>query len=185
MSLPEIILASKSPRRQQLLKELGISFMIKTAEIKETYPDHLAKEEIPVYLAKQKAGVGNEANKIILAADTIVYLGDEILGKPQDEEEAIEMIQKLSGRQHEVITGVCLKNQQKEVDFYETTTVHFNKLTEQEINYYVKEYQPLDKAGAYAIQEWIGLAAINRIEGCYYNVVGLPVSRVYKEIIKF
>ncbi len=182
------ILATKSPRRIQLLEELGISFTVQSVDISESYPKNLGMLEIPVFLARQKAGPFEGSlgeNDLLIAADTIVWLRREVLGKPSGEAEAKEMLRKLSGHIHQVVTGVCLKSRLKERTFYAVTHVEFKELTDQEINYYVTNYNPYDKAGAYGIQEWIGMAGITRVEGSYYNVVGLPVQRLYTEILAF
>jgi len=182
------ILASKSPRRIQLLSDLGLPFTVKTFDTSEDYPDDLGMQEIPVFLARKKAapfeGQLNEQDMVI-SADTIVWLQREVLGKPADITEARSMLKKLSGNTHQVVTGVCLKTAQKEKCFTVITHVHFKELADWEIDYYVTNFNPLDKAGAYGIQEWIGMAAITRVEGSYYNVVGLPVQRLYMEIMNF
>jgi len=176
-----LILASQSPRRQRLLREMGIDFTIRTREIEEVYPSGLSIPEIPGYLARKKAeafgtSVGPE---MILAADTIVTYDNKILGKPLDEQDATLMLENLAGKSHEVYTGICLRLN----DHYHITTdcteVYFKKLSEREIGYYIQHYLPMDKAGAYGIQEWIGMIGIEKIKGSYFNVVGLPVSRVY------
>ena len=183
-----IILASKSPRRQNLLKELGFDFEIKTKEIEEVYPPELKRENVALFLSELKASAFvddlNE-NDLIITSDTIVCLGDEIIGKPKDREDAIKMLGKLSGNKHEVITAVTLLSKEKKHTFYEETAVYFKTLTFQEIEYYVDNYQPFDKAGSYGIQEWIGYIGIEKIIGSYFNVMGLPVKRVYEELIKF
>lgn len=182
------ILASKSPRRNELLKSLGIDFIVKTKEVDEIYPDYLTKEEIPVYLAKLKARAFlNEIsdNDLVITADTIVWLNGKVLGKPKDKTEAIWMLNELSGNQHQVITGVCLTSKIKEFSFYSTSDVYFKPLSAAEIDYYVSEYKPYDKAGAYGIQEWIGSIGISHIEGSFYNVMGLPIQKLYEEIQKF
>ena len=182
------ILASKSPRRNELLKSLGIDFIIKTKEVDELYPDWLAKEEIPVYLAKLKADAFvNEIsdNDLVITADTIVWLNGKVLGKPKDKAEAIWMLNELSGNQHQVITGVCLTSKEKKLTFYSTSDVFFKLLSADEIEYYVYEYKPYDKAGAYGIQEWIGSIGISHIEGSFYNVMGLPIQKLYDKIQKF
>ncbi len=183
-----IILASKSPRRSYLLESAGIPFEVRAQDVEETYPAELAPEKVPAYLARKKATACKrwlENDTIILASDSIVLLDGEILGKPVDEADAKRILRKLSGKKHIVITGVCLLASHKEVVFDETTAVYFDTLSEEEIEYYVDKYQPLDKAGAYGIQEWIGLCKILKIEGAYTNVMGLPVSRVYHELIAF
>jgi septum formation protein len=182
------ILASKSPRRNELLKSLGINFKVKTKEVDEVYPDSLTKEEIPVYLAKLKARAFlNEIwdNDLVITADTIVWLNGKVLGKPKDKPEAIRMLNELSGKQHQVITGVCLSSKEKELSFYSTSDVYFKSLSTDEIEYYISEYKPYDKAGAYGIQEWIGCIGISHIEGSFYNVMGLPIQKLYENIQKF
>ncbi len=183
-----IILASKSPRRQQLLKSLGIDFIVKTKEVDEVYPDGLSKVQIPVYLAELKSkpfvnGLGHK--DLVITADTVVCLQDKVLGKPKDFQEAFEMIRSLSGIVHQVITGVCLSSQNKSYSFYSLTNVQFKELSDSEIEYYISRFKPFDKAGAYGIQEWIGSIGITHIEGSFYNVMGLPIQRLYEEIQKF
>ena len=183
-----IILASKSPRRQDLLKKLGIKFEIKTKDIAEIYPPHLKREEVAVFLSELKASAfANELNKndLVITSDTIVCLGGEIIGKPTDREDAIKMLCKLSGKKHKVITAVTLLSQEKKHTFYEVTEVYFKPLTTPEIIYYIDNYQPYDKAGSYGIQEWIGYIGIEKIVGSYFNVMGLPVKRVYEELMAF
>lgn len=183
-----IILASSSPRRQQLLKLLGIEFDIVIRDYDETYPPHLAGEEIAVYLAGVKAASFRNklaGNEIVITADTIVWCNNRVLGKPSDADEAKKMIRDLSGNTHEVITSVVLLSSFKEKSFSVSTRVTFSALSEEEINYYIENFRPYDKAGAYGIQEWIGIAGCSRIEGCYFNVVGLPVQRLYEELKKF
>ncbi len=184
----QIILMSKSPRRRQILENLGIKFEVQEQEINETYPETLKLEEIPIYLAELKASAfefNTSKNELIIAADTIVAINNEILGKPENRNEAEKMLKTLSGKSHKVITGVCLKSKNKQLSFSETTIVDFKPLSEHEISFYIDTYQPYDKAGGYAIQEWIGLVGIRKIEGSYFNVVGLPVQRLYEELIKF
>ena len=191
----KIILASHSPRRQYLLKELGIDFEIKIKDngeikFKETYPKTLKKEQIALYNAELKAkAFENEIpdNTILITADTIVCLGNEVLNKPDDYDDAVKMLSKLSGKKHQVITGVCIKStiKNKSISFYDTTNVYFKELTEKEITYYVDKFKPYDKAGAYGIQEWIGYIGIEKIEGSYFNVMGLPVQRLYEELKKY
>ena len=183
--MKKIILASASPRRQQLLKEILINFEIITSDIEEVFPEDMFVDDVAEYLAKLKAEVvqskvGKEP--VIIAADTIVTIDNEILGKPADAAEAFYMINKLSNRSHNVITGVAILTENATYTFSEKTTVYFKDLTDEEIQYYIENYQPYDKAGAYAIQEWIGMIGISRIEGDYFNVVGLPVYRIYKKI---
>jgi septum formation protein len=183
-----LILASKSPRRQELLKGLGLTFEIKTKEIEEVFPPALFKEEIPVYLSNLKAkAFENELkeNDLVITSDTIVWNENKQLGKPKDRSEAIEMLKNLSGKSHEVITAVTLMSKVKTHSFYETTKVFFKELLQEEIEYYVDNYQPYDKAGSYGIQEWIGFVGIPKIEGDYFNVVGLPLNRLNLELGKF
>ncbi|MCT4602701.1 MAG: Maf-like protein [Marinifilum sp.] len=183
-----LILASQSPRRHQMMKELGLEFEIKTKEVEEVYPDGLSPKEIPAYLAELKALAFEsdlKNNELVITADTIVCVDDWILGKPKDREDAFKMLSALSGKSHQVISGVCLKSKEKKVSFATTTNVHFKKLSTEEIDYYIDNYKPFDKAGAYGIQEWIGFIGINGIEGSYFNVVGLPIQKLYEELSKF
>lgn len=183
-----IILASKSPRRQQLLADLDIDFVTEIHEVDEVFPEGLPMEEIPQYLARLKAEpfVGTmKQNDLVITSDTIVYVADKVLGKPTDYEDAVAMLQKLSGRQHEVVTGVCLTSKTKQVSFAAVTDVFFKELSQEEIDYYITNYKPYDKAGAYGIQEWIGYIGIERIEGSYFNVMGLPVQHLYEELSKW
>ena len=182
-----IILASKSPRRQQLLKELNIPFTIKTKEVAENYSKLLKKEQITEYLAKLKAAAFTNLQEkdILVTSDTIVWFKGKPLEKPKDLENAKKMLRQLSGKKHTVYTSICLKSKSKECVFSDKTTVYFKNLTNEEIDYYVENYQPLDKAGSYGVQEWIGLIGIKKIKGSYYNIVGFPVHKFYKEILKF
>lgn len=183
-----IILASGSPRRQQFLKELDIDFEIRLKEVKEIYPEHLQGSKITDFLAELKASALLDTlseNEILITSDTIVWHEGRALGKPNDKQDAFEMLKSLSGKTHEVITSVCIQNTAKSETFNETTKVTFNKLSDTEIEYYLDNYRPYDKAGAYGIQEWIGLIAIAKIEGSYVNVVGMPVDKVYQHLIKF
>jgi septum formation protein len=183
-----LILASRSPRRQQLLRELGLKFDVVIREFEEIYPEGFNGEEIARFVAHEKAAsFKNEIsdNEIVIAADTIVWCNNEVLGKPQDRQDAIRILKEISGNTHEVITGVSIRSKTKELTFSESTKVTFETLTREEISYYIDEYKPYDKAGAYGIQEWIGITACSRIEGSYFNVVGLPVQRLYKELQKF
>ncbi|WP_196892693.1 Maf-like protein [Aureivirga marina] len=184
----KIILASKSPRRQQFFKDLGIDFTVKTKEVEEIYPEELEGEEITNYLAELKALAFDEElqdDEILVTSDTIVWLKGKALGKPKDKKDAFMMLQKLSGRKHKVITSVCLKSKNKVLTFSETTVVHFEKLSSEEIDFYLDTYKPYDKAGSYGIQDWIGLIGVKKIKGSYFNVVGLPVHRVYRELLNF
>ncbi len=183
-----IILASNSPRRRELLSGLGIDYEVKTLPgIEENYPDNLQGDEIPVYIAREKAEAYRpyiQKDELIITADTIVYLDGQVLGKPKDEADAARMLRLLSGRVHQVITGVCITTADTQRAFATTTEVTFDTLSEEEINYYVTNYRPLDKAGAYGVQEWIGFIGVTRLEGSYFNVMGLPVQRLYKELKK-
>ena len=182
------ILASKSPRRQELLHILGLSFEVRTKETEENFPEDLNKEQIPVYLAQTKAAPFYEElneNDLLITADTIVWLDGKVLGKPENSAEAKQMLQGLSGREHQVISGVCLTSKNKQKSFYAVSNVQFKVLTDREIDFYVSQFSPFDKAGAYGIQEWIGAIGITHIEGSFYNVMGLPVQRLYEEIQKF
>lgn len=183
--LPSIILASTSPRRKELLSLAGIDFEIRVAQVREDYSPRIAPAQVPEYLAKKKATAAQslcEETDIILAADTIVLAGGIILGKPKSLEEAKRYLRILSGRSHEVITGVCLLQGNRVDSFSEHTRVFFRELLPEEIDYYVDIFRPLDKAGAYAIQEWIGIRGVERIEGDYFNVVGLPVSHLTEHL---
>ena len=182
------ILASKSPRRKQLLYSLGIEFQVKTKEVEENYPENLTKEEIPVFLAELKAQPflsDLKESDLLITADTIVWIHGQVLGKPQNETEAKYMLQKLSGNKHQVISGVCLTSSVKQKSFYAISEVQFKRLTISEIEYYISESNPFDKAGGYGIQEWIGVIGITHIEGSFYNVMGLPIQKLYEEIQKF
>jgi len=183
-----IILASRSPRRRQLLHDMGLRFDVVVREFEESYPANLKGEEIALHLARMKSESFKKEislNEIIITADTIVWCNNEVLGKPADASDAKRMIRALSGNTHEVITGVTILSSLKEKTFADSTKVTFEKLTELEIDYYIDNFKPYDKAGAYGIQEWIGIAACSRIEGSYFNVVGLPVQKLYKELKEF
>jgi nucleoside triphosphate pyrophosphatase len=187
VKFPKIILASKSPRRSQLLKQAGFDFEIKTTEVVEDYPADLAPQKVAEYLACKKARASFHFIKnkeIILAADSIVILDNIIYEKPKDYEDAVRILRALSGKVHQVVTGVCLLSKTKEKSFSGLSKVYFDELTDEEIEYYIKKYQPFDKAGAYGVQEWIGLCKIRKIEGTYANIMGLPVDLVYKEMKK-
>jgi len=184
-----VILASNSPRRKELLAGLGIDYDVRTLpDINESYPEDLKGGDIPLYISKEKANAYLsmlKPNELIITADTIVWLHNEVLGKPRDREDAIEMLRKLSGETHEVFTGVTLTTLEKQHSFFVETKVTFSKLTDEEITYYVDTYKPFDKAGSYGVQEWIGYIGVERIEGSYFNVMGLPVQRLYRELKKF
>lgn len=176
-----ILLASNSPRRKELLAGLGLQFEVRVKEVHEDFPEHLQREEVAEFLASHKADAytADLQNEVLITADTIVCLGERILNKPVDAAEAFEMLRALSGTHHEVITGVCILTRNSRTIFHDVTKVYFKDLSDEEINYYVEHYQPFDKAGAYGIQEWIGKIGIEKIEGSYFNVVGLPVQKLY------
>jgi septum formation protein len=182
--MTSIILASQSPRRKQLLEWAEVDFEVLVADTDESYPLDLDPPAVAVHIAKQKAeAVRRQAgDKIIVAADTIVVLGNEIIGKPKNREDAITTLSKLSGKTHRVITGVAITNGKKEILFADTTTVEFHEISKEQIEFYVDKYEPYDKAGAYAIQEWIGVVGIKAVAGDFYNVMGLPVSRVVQAL---
>ena len=182
----QVILASTSPRRKELLSEIIPIFKVESKEVEEIYPNNLQGGEIATYLSelKSKPFQLNE-KELIITADTIVILNGLILGKPKSPEEAINMLTLLSGKKHEVITGVTIRTKDKELSFYDATKVEFYELKSNEIEYYVKNYKPFDKAGAYGIQEWIGYVGIKKMEGDFYNVMGLPIHRVYRELNQF
>jgi septum formation protein len=184
----KIILASKSPRRRQLLEGLNIPFEVVVREVEEVFPENMPLEEIPIYLAKLKSEAFLKEladNELVITADTIVWIDGEILGKPFDHDHAFEMLRKLSGRKHVVVTGVCLTSIEKQVTFSSVTEVYFKELSDYEIEYYLNQFHPYDKAGAYGVQEWIGYIAIDTIKGSYFNVMGLPVGRLYGELKRF
>ena len=185
----KIVLASNSPRRKELLGGLGVSFEVRTLQdIDESYPDTLKGEDIPKFISGKKAEAYLKAmadDELIITADTIVYDNEQVLGKPKDEEDAKRMLRQLSGHAHEVITGVSIVTKQKTVQFASTSKVFFADLSDDEIDYYVARYKPFDKAGAYGIQEWIGFVGVTRIEGSYFNVMGLPIQRLYTELKNF
>lgn len=181
-----IILASNSPRRRELLSGFGIDYEVKILPgIDESYPENLTGEEIPMYIAREKADAYRPSIKpdeLIITADTIVCLEGQVLGKPKDEADACRMLRLLSGRTHQVITGVCITTAEMQRTFAATTDVTFDTLSEEEITHYVNNYRPMDKAGAYGVQEWIGFIGVTRLEGSYFNVMGLPIQRLYKEL---
>jgi len=184
----EIILASKSPRRQQLLSDLGLKFSVQSMDIPEEFPAQLGMTEVSVYLAELKAEAFRpqlKDNQLVITADTIVWLDGQVLNKPTDYTDGFRMLKDLSGKKHQVITGVCLLSSDKKVSFYALTDVWFKELSDEEIHYYLEHYQPYDKAGAYGIQEWIGHIGIYRIEGSFFNVMGLPVQSVYEHLKTF
>ncbi|HVI46012.1 MAG TPA: Maf family protein [Chitinophaga sp.] len=182
-----VILASQSPRRKQLLEQAGIPFEVRVVETAETFPPDMPTQDVPVHIARQKAVAVSamcKPEEVVIAADTVVVIDNDIIGKPKDREDAISILSRLSGREHKVITGVVLQHDHQERVFSKTTSVHFKLLTQEQISYYVDNYRPYDKAGAYAIQEWIGAVGIDSINGCFYNVMGLPVSKVIEELEK-
>lgn len=181
----DVILLSSSPRRKQILENMGFSVKVRLNHTDETYPSELSPEKTVTFLAKKKNDSYKDAvqkNEVLIAADTIVTFNDKILGKPVDYGQAFDMLHSLSGQKHKVLTGCCIRDNKKEVCFFETTYVWFNSLKEEEISYYINTEQPFDKAGAYGIQEWIGMIGINRIEGDFYNVMGLPAHRIWREL---
>lgn len=184
----QIILASKSPRRQELLSSLGLKFEVRSMETEEIFPEFLPIQEIPEYLARLKAEPfinTLQENELLITADTIVTIDNQVLGKPTDYNDAFEMMKKLSGKGHNVATGVYLYSNLKNVTFTSNTEVFFKTLTIEEIDFYIRNYKPYDKAGAYGIQEWIGYIAVEKIIGSYFNVMGLPIQRLYAELSKF
>ena len=185
----KIILASNSPRRKELLSGLGVDYEVKTLpDVDESYPDGLSGEDIAKHIARGKAEAYRsliQADELVITADTIVWLDGTVMGKPKDEEEAKDMLMRLSGKTHQVITGVCLTTNMRQVSFATVTDVTFACLSDEEINYYVEHYRPMDKAGSYGIQEWIGFVGVERISGSYFNVVGMPIQRLYTELKAF
>ena len=183
----KIILGSGSPRRKELLSGLGIDYEVRLIKgIEESYPDTLQGEEIPIYLSEQKSDAYTlNDDELLITADTIVWLDGKVYGKPQNSNDAIDMLHQLSGNMHQVITGVCVRTNYKKVSFATTTDVKFAHLTVEEIEYYVNRYSPLDKAGSYGIQEWIGYIGVEEIHGSYFNVMGLPIQRLYTTLKDF
>lgn len=185
----EIVLASNSPRRKELLQRMGVNFKVRTLfGIDESYPDSLRGEDIVCYISRNKAKAYQSSmapNELLITADTIVYVDGEVMGKPKNAEQAKEMLHKLSGKTHQVITGVTIVTAKRTENFEVTSQVKFTSITDEEINFYVNNYLPFDKAGAYGIQEWIGIVAVEEIKGSYFNVVGLPVQRLYQKLKTF
>lgn len=185
----EIVLASNSPRRKELLQRMGVNFKVRTLlGIDESYPDSLRGEDIVCYISRNKAKAYQSSmapNELLITADTIVYVDGEVTGKPKNAEQAKEMLHKLSGKTHQVITGVTIVTAKRTENFGVTSQVKFTNITDEEINFYVDNYLPFDKAGAYGIQEWIGIVAVEEIKGSYFNVVGLPVQRLYQKLKTF
>lgn len=184
----KIILASNSPRRKELLSGLGVDYEVKTLpDVDESYPDGLSGEEIAKHIARGKAEAYRsliQADELVITADTIVWLDGTVMGKPKDEEEAKDMLMRLSGNTHQVITGVCLTTASTQKTFATVTDVTFATLTDEEVDYYVTRYQPMDKAGSYGVQEWIGFVGVENLSGSYFNVMGLPIQRLYTELKK-
>lgn len=180
-----VILASGSPRRQQFFNDLDIDFTIDVRKVDEIYPDNLKGSEITDYLAglKSKAFTNLSERDLVITSDTIVWLENEALGKPKNYDEAFEMLRRLSNKEHQVITSISIKNKHFQKIINDVTNVYFNKISDEEIDYYINNYKPFDKAGAYGIQEWIGFIGIDKIEGSYFNVVGLPVHKLYKTLM--
>lgn len=187
MNLPnkKIILASKSPRRHELIKGLELPFEVVAYEVDETFSNKLIKHEIPVYLANKKAAAyTNELNdnEILLTADTIVWVNNHVLNKPQAEQESFNMLTEICGTTHQVFTGVCLKSNNKTISFFDCSEVTIKNLSDAEIWHYINNYKPFDKAGSYGIQDWFGYTAVQKINGCFYNVMGLPINKIYDEL---
>lgn len=184
----KLILGSASPRRQELLKSLGFEFTTKPLNANEDFSSELKAQQIPIYLAEKKANAYPEhlkENEILITSDTIVWCEGKVLNKPADFAEGKIMLESLSGKMHEVFTAVCLKSKNKQITFYDTSKVYFKKLKTEEIEYYLNNFSPYDKAGGYGVQDWIGYIGIDKIEGSFYNVMGLPVKRLYEELINF
>lgn len=184
----KVILASNSPRRKELLAGLGVDYEVRTLpDVDESYPDTLQGADIPLYIAKEKADAYvamMQSGELMITADTIVWLDGKVLGKPRDREDALQMLRTMSGRTHEVFTGVCITTTDWQRSFTAQTEVRFATLSEEEIAYYVDNFQPMDKAGAYGVQEWIGFIGVENISGSYYNIMGLPVQKLYRELLK-
>lgn len=189
LSQYNIILASNSPRRKELLSGLDMDYDIKVLpDIDESYPDNIHEGQIPIYIATQKANAYNDYlqnNTLLITADTIVLLDGKVYGKPKDENDAKQMLRELSGKTHMVITGICITTKEKQRSFSVSSEVRFANIEESEIEYYVNKYKPLDKAGAYGVQEWIGYIGVEYISGSYFNIMGLPVQRLYRELKQF
>ena len=184
----KVILASNSPRRKELLAGLGVDYEVRTLpDVDESYPETLQGADIPLYIAKEKADAYvamMQPGELMITADTIVWLDGRVLGKPRDRQDALQMLRTMSGRTHEVFTGVCITTTDWQRSFTAQTEVRFATLSEEEIAYYVDNFQPMDKAGAYGVQEWIGFIGVENISGSYYNIMGLPVQKLYRELLK-
>lgn len=187
LHLYQLVLASSSPRRQQFLKELGLPFEIRLRAVEEIYPENLKAFEVAEYLAKLKASAFSDLgiNEILITGDTVVSVENQILGKPKNEKEAFEMLRTLSGKKHEVVSAICLKSLKTINVDHDITQVYFKQLSEEEIEFYIKNFRPFDKAGAYGIQEWIGQIGIEKIEGSYFNVMGMPTHLLYNMLQNF
>jgi septum formation protein len=184
----KLILASKSPRRHELIKGIEVNAEIKTYEVDESFPDQLKAGEIALHLAEKKANAYPDAlleHQILLTADTIVWINNRVLNKPADEKEAFEMLQMLRGAKHEVYTGVCLRSNNQQFIFVECSEVWCRNISDEHIHHYIKQYKPFDKAGSYGIQDWFGYTAVEKINGCFFNVMGLPIGKVYEYLSKF
>ncbi|MFN4121912.1 MAG: Maf family nucleotide pyrophosphatase [Flavobacteriales bacterium] len=184
----ELLLASKSPRRQQLLRELGVDFKVMKIDVNEDFSNKLKREQIPLFLSELKARTAQQQlqdNQVCLTADTIVWLDDHVLNKAENALEATAMLQSISGRKHEVITACSLSSREHIQSFFAVTEVYFRQISDDEIQYYIQHFKPFDKAGAYGIQEWIGFIGVERIIGSFYNVVGLPVFELYTALRNF
>lgn len=185
LSLPNpLLLASQSPRRIEILRMAGFEFRTTVSPYEEVIPDNMKPDDVPTYLAEQKAlhVIDRQEGEIVISADTLVFLNDEIISKPKDREDAFQMLQRLSGKTHKVITGVCILTEGDKMLFSDTTMVQFKMFEMRELEYYIDHYNVLDKAGAYGAQDWIGLVGVERIEGSYFNVMGLPIHRVYEAL---
>lgn len=184
----KVILASNSPRRKELLAGLGVDYEVRTLpDVDESYPDALQGADIPLYISKEKADAYQtmiQPDELMITADTIVWLDGKVLGKPENREDALQMLREMSGRTHEVFTGVCITTTKWQRSFTAQTEVRFSVLSEEEIAFYVDKFQPMDKAGAYGVQEWIGFIGVENISGSYYNIMGLPVQKLYRELLK-
>lgn len=180
-----IILASKSPRRQELIKGLELAYEVFTYEVDESFPEHLQGENIALYLAEKKAHAYPKTiadNEILVTADTIVWVNNHVLNKPENEQEAFNMLKEICGTTHTVYTGVCIKTSTQTIPFFDCSEVTIKQLSDDEIWHYIKNYKPFDKAGSYGIQDWFGYIAVEKINGCFYNVMGLPVSKLYEKL---
>ncbi len=187
VQFPTLLLASKSPRRHQIFREAGLAFEIVNIEAEEDFPDYLVREQVCEFLASHKAShfTENLGHQILVTADTIVCLGNRVINKPASKDEAVEMLTALSGKTHEVFTGVCMRNAERQHVFHERSEVEFYPLSRKEIDYYIEAYKPFDKAGAYGVQDWMGYMGVKKINGCFYNVMGFPMARFYRELQDF